>query len=1142
MPTEEPRVDANNRTKRWLDDIGLGQYADIFAQNRLDLDVLPDLTEEDLAGIGVPLGDRKRLLRAIATVDAAVSSSAALRRTSRGSPRPLAAAERRQITVMFCDMVGSTALSEQLDPEDLRDMTAAFRATCARVIAHYDGFLARYHGDGILVYFGYPRAHEDDAERAVRTALEITQATSSQPGVLGKVLAVRIGIATGIVVVGDVIGGSTEEHDSAFGETPNLAARLQGLALPNCVVIASSTQSLLGAKFEYEDFGTHSLKGLSVPVRAWRVVRPRRIESRFAATADIRLTPLVNREEEIALLLRRWQQAKECDGQVVLLSGEPGIGKSRIIQELRERIATEPHTHISFQCSPYYTSTAFYPFVEQLKSITGFDREGSAEVSLKVLEKSLTTYTDRVDEVSPLFASLLSVPGERYKSLDLSPQRQKDETVAALVNYFVGLARKQPGVMTFEDAHWIDPTSREVLDLLVDRVQDASVLMVITSRPEFQASWNAQSHMTTLMLNRLSRQLRAVMVERVSRFKQLPEEVIEEIIIKTDGIPLFVEELTKTVLESNVLSEKDGRYVLSGPLRQLTIPATLTDSLMARLDRMGSFKEVAQIGATIGREFSYELLGAVAEIPAEKLNVALNHLEHAGLITRRGHAPEAVYTFKHALVQDAAHSSLLHSDRKKLHAKIAAVISEMYPERAEREPELLAHHFTEADQSESAVDFWLKAGKRAAKTRANLEAIARLRRGLEVLAGNSNLSDHDGKELALRIGLGVPLIAAKGYAVQEVEENYARALELSRQLDNKQSIFEATRGLWVCFFIRADLPKAHELGVQLLNLAEGTRLNEAAELVRQKTGNLIEAHRALGMTMFWGGRFVDSRDHLERAMVLYDPNLHSSLSETHGIDPGIVCLMYLGYLRWFLGFPDEARECSKRALSNAERMRHPFTLAYALAFRAYLCQHLRDAEGTLDYATRTLAISSEHGYLFWKQQATMLRGWALAEMGHVDDGINQILAGLDAYEAMESRLASPWFRTLLANAYVKAGRLDAAFRVLDDALTIIEKTGEGAHLAEIYRLQGAITLARRGPEAVLETEASYTRSLEVCRKQDAASWELRTAVSLARLWQDVGRHREAVDLLAPVCGRFKQGFDTSDVKEATQIMRELEAH
>ena len=562
---------------------------------------------------------------------------------------------------------------------------------------------------------------------------------------------------------------------------------------------------------------------------------------------------------------------------------------------------------------------------------------------------------------------------------------------------------------------------------------------------------------------------------------------------------------------------------------------------MARLDRMASFKQFAQIGAAIGREFSYDLLRAVAETPADQLNEALNHLEAAGLIIRRGHPPAANYAFKHALVQDAAYSSLLHSDRKRLHARIAAVFAEMYPDRIEREPELLAHHFTEADQSELAVGFWLKAGKRAAKGRANLEAIAHLRKGLKVLEEKCAIPDRAGTELELRIGLGIPLIAAKGYAVRDVEENYARALELAKQLEDEEKVFEATRGLWVCHFIRADLIKAHDLGIQLLILAERTRQNDTADEMRQTTGHLIEANRALGQTVLYSGCFRASRDYFERGVSLYDRHLHGSLIEIYGIDPGIVCLSYLGYLLWFLGCPDQAREYSKQALSNAEEMRHPFTLAFALAFRAYLCQHVRDIEGTRDHAERTMAISLEHGFLHWKHQAFMLRGWALAELGQIDDGLSQIRAGLEAYEATESRLACPWFGSLLANAYAKAGSLDAALRALDDSLTLTQRTGERFFLAEIYRLQGEITLAHRGPQAAGEVEACYRRSLEVCRQQEALSWELRTTVNLARLWRIVGKHQNAADLLASVHGRFRQGFDTPDLTEAAQLMSELEA-
>ncbi|KWV49829.1 adenylate cyclase [Bradyrhizobium macuxiense] len=1143
MPEKQPSADMEAALTHWLETVDLGQYGKLFVQHRIGLDVLPDLTEQDLVELGLPLGDRKRLRRAVASVTRPAKGPAGGRSVAECVA---ASAERRQLTVMFCDMVGSTSLSEQFDPEDVRDMIASFREKCVSVVKRYEGFAARYLGDGILVYFGYPNAHEDDAERSVRTALEIVRSLSSARasdarGVTSHGPSVRIGIATGLVVVGDLVGQDTEERDSAVGETPNLAARLQTLAPPNGVVIASSTQSLLKGKFDYEDLGFHALKGMSAKARAWLVVRPSRTETRFAAATSSGLTPLVNRTDEVALLQTRWQRAKAREGQVVLLTGEPGIGKSRIVQELRERIALDQHGQVSFQCSPYYSSTAFHPFIAQLKLALGLDGESASALWLRSLEAGVAASNGEAETVVPILAALLSIPtGDRYAALDLSPQQQKDATVATLVNHLLAQAREQPLLIDFEDVHWIDPTSRDVLDLLVQNVRNTSILIVITGRPEFQPGWKECGHAVTANLKRLGRQVRTTLVERVAGDRQLPREVVEDIIVKTDGVPLFLEELTKAVLESDVLTEQHGHYVLSGPWHQLAIPATLNDSLMARLDRMGSFKRIAQIGATIGREFSYEILREVADASADLIEAALNHLEAAGLIVRFGFLPEALYSFRHVMIQNAAHESLLHKERRTLHTKIARVLAEKYPEKAEREPELLAYHLTESGESEQAASFWLKAGKQAAMKGATLEAIGHLRRGLAVLQGSPSMQARTESELELRIALGTALIAAKGYAVQEVEDNYVRALELGRHLDDKAKVFAATRGLWVCHFIRGDLARAHELSAELLKFARREALNQKISPAQQ-TGYLIEAHRAIAMTMLYRGRFVVAEHHLGRFRSLYSPELHGTLTATHGIHPGIVSLSYLGYLLWFLGRPDAARQYSQQAISEAEHLRHPFTLSFALTFGAYVCQHLRDVEGTHDYANRALALSSEHGFLHWKHQTTILRGWAMTELGDVDEGLNQMRIGVDGYEGMNAWLASCWFRSLLAKAFASAGLPDAALRELDNASAIGRRTGEHFYEAEIYRLQGEMTLNYAKSSSVESAERLFLASNELARRQSARTFELRSTVSLARLWRHSGRHAQAAVLLLPVVRTFTEGLLTSDVKEALELANELVA-
>ncbi len=683
----------------WLKQTGLEQYGKLFADQEVDFEVLRTLTEDDLRELGLPLGARKKLLLALAR----------LGEQSPDNPRedglPSASAERRQLTIMFCDLVGSTALSQQLDPEALRELMQRYQQACRGVIEKYEGHVAQYLGDGLMVYFGFPRAHEDDAERAVRSALEIVEAVKKVPA--PSPLGVRVGIATGPVVVGETGSGDASVPKLAVGETPNMAARLQGLAGPDEIVIALSTHRLLGSTFEFVDLGEQSLKGIVSPVRAYRVAGVGQAEGRFEAMRAGQLTPFTGREEEIALLARRWELAREGDGQVVLLCGEPGIGKSRITQALRAGIAGEPHTRLGYQCSPFHTHSAFYPVIEHLERAAGFLRQDPPDTKLAKLEARLRQAGPLSETAVPLFASLLSLgTGERFAPLQYSPQRQKEETISALCEQITGLAMQQPVLVVFEDAHWIDPSTLETLDLLVQRIRGKRVLVLIAFRPEFQARWTLQSHVTLLTLNRLARKHAALMVDRITSGKPLPAEVLDQIVAKTDGVPLFVEELTKAVLESGLLTEVDGRYRLKGTLADLAIPSTLQDSLMARLDRLASVKEIAQIGACIGRDFSFELMVAVSPLDERQLAQALGKLEDSGLVHRSGQPPNATYTFKHALVQDVAYQSILKTARMRLHEKIATILLEHYPVLADTEPEIIAHHYTAAnnhDQYDTVV-------------------------------------------------------------------------------------------------------------------------------------------------------------------------------------------------------------------------------------------------------------------------------------------------------------------------------------------------------------------------------------------------------------------------------------------------------
>jgi predicted ATPase/class 3 adenylate cyclase len=1063
--------------------------------------------------------------------------------TARPPPGPRAPeAERRQLTVLFCDLVDSTVLASRLDPEDWREVVRAYQEMCAKVIARFEGHIAQCIGDGLLVYFGYPQAHEDDAQRAVRAGLDILTAMGTLNTRLerekGVRVAIRVGIHTGPVVAGE-IGGRGPREPLALGETPNLAARLQSLAAPNSMLIGERTRRLVGGAFDVEELGLHALKGVSVPMRVYGIRGESVAESRFEAASARGLTPLIGREAELGLLLQRWQQAKAGEGQVFLLAGEAGIGKSRLIQTVLERVTEEPHVRLQYQCSPYYSHSAFYPIIAQLERGARFARDDTPAQKLDKLETLLAQGTARVAEVAPLFAALLSVPtDDRYPPLSLSPERQKAQTIVAFVEQLVGLSRHQPVLFLLEDAHWCDPTTLEVLDQLVHRTPELRVLVLITARPEFTAPWTA-SHLTTLTLTRLGRAQVATMVAQLTAGKALPTEVLAQILARTGGVPLFVEELTKTILESGLLREVGERYLLTEPLPPLAIPATVQDSLMARLDRLAPVKEVAQLGAALGREFTYALVAAVASLGEAALPDALEQLVRAGLLFRHGQPPEAHYRFKHALVQEAAYASLLRSRRQELHRRIATVLEARFPAIAETQPEVVAGHYTEAGLPEQAIPYWQRAGQRAIARSANVEALSHLTRALTLLKILPDAPERRQQELTLLTAVGTPLVLTKGHAAPEVEATYARARELSRQLGDSPQLFSALLGLLRYHFNRGELRTVHELGEQLLRLAKS----------RQESGLLGRAHQMVAENLMWLGEFARARAHAEQRLALYDPQQHRDHVFRFGTDSGVCCRFVAAMALWVLGYPDQGLQRSNEALALAQALAHPFTLGFALQFAALLHQLRREVALTHVQAEALIALATEQGFAMWMARGPILRGWALAEQGQAADGLAQIRQGLAIWQAMGSQtgLHMTYDSALMAGAYGQMERPAEGLSVLTEALAHAHTTGERFYEAELHRLKGELLLLSevRAPKSEVSTphvedaEACFRQALEIARCQQAKSLELRAAMSLSRLWQHQGKRAHARQLLAELYGWFTQGFDTADLQEAKALLEEL---
>jgi class 3 adenylate cyclase/predicted ATPase/ABC-type transport system involved in cytochrome c biogenesis ATPase subunit len=1102
----------------WLASLGLGEYAQRFSDNAIDLSVIRDLTEQDLKDLGVLLGHRRKILRAIAELDGVASAP------TETATEPLLRdeAERRHLSVMICDLVGSTALSARLDPEDMRAVIDAYHAACARITRTYDGFLAEFRGDGILAYFGYPLAHEDDAERTVRAGLDIIAAVAGLETRAAEPLAVRIGIATGVVVIGELSReGALREH-AVVGDTPNLAARLQTLAEPGTIVVAASTRRLLGDLFRLRDLGRHEVKGIAEPVAAWAVEGVSASESRFEAVRTARLTDLIGREDEIDFLLERQCLAWKGEGQIVLISGEAGIGKSRLAAAVAERIAGEPHTRLRYQCSHYHTNSALRPFIAQLERAAGFKADDTSEQRLDKLEAVLAMGASRVQAVAPLFAALLSIPfGERYPPLALSSTQQRRRTLAALLDQFEGLARRQPILLLFEDAHWADATSLELLDLTVERVRQLPVLALLTFRSEFEPPWVGLPNVSILTLGRLDHNDVESMVARVTGGRVLPAEVMKEIVDKTDGNPLFIEELTKAVLEADILVEDAEGYRLDGPLPPLAIPATLQDSLMARLDRLAPVREIAQIGAAIGREFSYSLLRAVVGRDETALKNALAQLEQAELVFCRGEPPEAIYSFKHALVRDAAYESTLKSRRQQLHGQIARTLEQKFADIVASQPEIVAHHFTEAGLVEPAIDYWLKAGQHAARRSANAEALNQLARGLELLPNIADPMLRSKSELVLQTWLGHSLRAIRGWSIDSVKHAYTRALQLCKEGGFDEHTLPAAFGLWTWNFVHAALGEAQALAEHLVNTAEST----------DDSVYKVLAHEALGFTLFARGQFAAAHAALERSISMCEDSKAAAYLDLSAQDPRVHVRLYDGMVLWLLGYPDQALRICAEARRYADTSQYPFSEAMVRTITLRVHQLRGEAAVVAGQANAAIALCEEHGFVHYLAMALILRGWATAQQGEFEKGIAEIQEGLAKQRATGALLFESYTLGLLADACIKNESYGQAFDFLVQARSRLdEENSERFYAAEIYRLLGETYL--RSGQDLDQAERYLCKGLKVAREQKAKSLELKLCVSIYDLYelrQNADKYRSQ---LGKIYESFSEGFDTTDLVKA----------
>jgi len=1029
--------------------------------------------------------------------------------------------ERRQLTALSCKLVGAAGLAVDFDPEDLSQITRNFQDLAVAAITRMGGTIATVIPDEIMAFFGYPEAHEDDAARAVNAGLDAVAKIGQLVSPKGEPLQARVAVATGLALA---------SQRQTVGEPSVIAARMCDLAAPNSVLVTASTRRLLNSTFVYGEPERYVLAGVSEAVSACRVTEKRAVESRFKAKRSNKITRLVGRDQELQQLLALLDRARFCKGQVGLICGEAGIGKSHLCEFLLEHIVEEPHVTVRYQCSPHHLNSPFYPVISQLEHAMGFEQTDTPEVKLEKLEAALSQAVEATPEDVLLYAALLSIATPKREPLPgVTPQRQKDLTIAALIRHLLGLADKQLLIVVLADAHWIDSSTLQLFNRIIPLVKAARILVLISFRPEFIPQWLGEPHLTMLRLDRMGREQGLALISEVTGDKKLPREVQERIIEKTDGIPLFVEELTKSVLESGLVQDVGDRYVGTGPLPSVVLPATLLGSLAARLDRLGPTKEIAQIGAVIGREFSQALLTAVVPESANSLQALLAQLVASELILVSGEFPDSTYKFKHALVRDAAYATLSRSKRQRLHGRIAEALENRFPFTTETQPELLAHHVAQAGFTQRAIDYLRKAGQRSIERSANAEAIAHVSRALELLKSLPDSLQRKHAEFALEVMLGQAMIASYGYAAPKTRETLLRARTLMDDSTEASQKFAVLYGIWASLYVAAEVARQRDAAVELF--AEAERTNDTAAL--------CIAHRLVGTTYVTMGEFAAGLGHLKLARALYNAEHHAGYRHQYGQDIGASALCYLSWALWHLGHIDQASEAATEAMELAEKLSHPHTLVYTICHaRGFMDLFRRRCEDTKSYAGLVVSICNENGFSHWANCGMILDGWAAICAGQVDRGLEVLREGVVGWQKGGARLWLPMFLILEAETYAKAGRHEAALQAIEQALAICEETGERWALAEVLRIKARLLSTGHGKNC-RKIEAILHDSLEIAQRQQARCWELRTSCDLARLWQRQGRNRKALKLLQSVYDQFTEGFDTADLRDAQALLRDL---